>query len=66
MKKIILGLLILCAVFVFASCATQECSFCRQEKKCEKIDYYGETLWICDSCEEDFEDLRDMLEDFEK
>lgn len=66
MKKIICALLILAMTVAFAACSTKECDFCHEKDSGREVKYYGETLWICEDCDEDIEDLSDMLENFEK
>ena len=70
MKKtisLILAIVMLLAVSVcLISCGkTGECEICGDEARLKKVEFYGETGWVCSDCAEGLEELEEGLEDLE-
>ena len=52
MKKIMAILAALMMLFAFAACSSHDCEVCGAEGEGDnKVEYQGETAYLCDDCE---------------
>lgn len=66
MKRRIFAMLLLALIMatLLVGCKKKTtCELCEEEKWCEKVEYDGETGYLCPDCKEEFEDLKDLLDD---
>lgn len=40
-----------------AGCGKRECDLCGEKEKCTKQEYFGETVYLCDTCKTQLESL---------
>lgn len=65
MKKLLCVALVVVMVLALAACAkTTNCELCGKEKKCTKVEVGDDKVWLCESCEENYEKLKEAGKDF--
>ena len=61
-KVLVIAMLATAALGLCSCGETHECDFCGEETKCKEKTMLDETVYVCDDCMDEIEDIQDMLD----
>ncbi len=67
MKKLLVALLVVVALFALVGCGkTGDCELCgKKDVSLEEVEVLGESAYVCEDCAAGFEALEDALDDID-